>query len=212
MVTKDSAPVSDPEIARPPTRPRGPGVLRFVRYAPALAGVLLLLSLALPYWSLTLHAPQYPGGLGATIFTTHIDGDIDEIDSLNHYIGMMKLGDAARLERRMAPIAITAMALLALLATLVRSRWGILLELPVSGFPIVFAANLYYWLHRAGHELDPHAALSSSVKPFTPAILGVGKVGQFSTSAMFEPGFFLALLAAGLVITSAYFRLKGERR
>ena len=64
----------------------------------------------------------------------------------------------------------------------------------------VFAADLYYWLHKAGHDLDPTAALSSSVKPFTPAILGEGVVGQFSTTAMFGLGWFIGLAAAILTV------------
>lgn len=166
----------------------------------ALAAVLLSLAQALPFWSLTLHAPQYPGGLEATIYTQQLVGDVSEIDGLNHYIGMMKLGDAARVERRLAPVAVPALALLALLAAFVGRRLRRLLALPLILFPAVFAIDLYYWLYRAGHELAANAALRNSVRPFTPAMLGRGTVGQFSTTASFELGFYLAAAASALAI------------
>ena len=87
-----------------------------------------------------------------------------------------------------------------------------LLALPIVLFPFVFAADLYYWLYNAGHDLDPTAALSSSIKPFTPAILGEGIVGQFSTTAMFGPGWFIALAGAILAAIGIIGLLRGRKR
>lgn len=53
------------------------------------AALLLLISIFLPYWQLTLLAPQYPEGLKMQAYVNHISGDVDEIDELNHYIGMI---------------------------------------------------------------------------------------------------------------------------
>ena len=44
---------------------------------------------------------------------------------------------------------------------------------------MVFTADLYYWLHNFGHNLDPTAALSNAFDEFTPTLLGPGRVGQF---------------------------------
>ena len=62
------------------------------------AAFLLLTSIFLPYWKLTLMAPQYPEGLKMEAYVNHISGDVDEIDGLNHYIGMRSLKEAAELE------------------------------------------------------------------------------------------------------------------
>jgi copper chaperone NosL len=148
------------------------------------------------FWSLTLHAPQYPDGLEVTIYTYKITGDVSEVDGLNHYIGMMPLDQAAEFERSIAAPAIMLIIVLGLVAAFYRRRWAPLLSIPIVLFPIVFAADLYFWLYRAGHDLDPTAALSSSIKPFTPAILGEGIVGQFSTTAYFGVGFYIAVIAA----------------
>jgi len=64
-----------------------------------IAAVLLLISIFLPYWKLTLFAPQYPGGLKAELYVNRATGDIQELDILNHYIGMKSMNEAAPLER-----------------------------------------------------------------------------------------------------------------
>src|ERR1044071_6267354 len=72
-----------------------------------LAAVLLVASIFLPYWRLTLLAPQYPGGLRVEAYLDRLDGDVREIDGLNHYIGMPPLGEAAKIERSLSIAALT---------------------------------------------------------------------------------------------------------
>jgi hypothetical protein len=78
----------------------------------------------------------------------------------------------------------------------IHSKWASILALPALTFPFVFLADMWVWLWYYGNHLDPTAALSGAVKPFTPTILGTGHVGQFSTTAWLMPGWYLALLAA----------------
>jgi len=174
-----------------------------------LAAVALAASLALPYWHMTLLAPQYPGGLRVWVYLTKLEGDVQEVNGLNHYIGMMKLEEAATLERAIAPYGVAALAGLALLAALLRRRWTAWLTVLVVIFPLVFVADLQYWLWYFGHHLDPHAALSSAIKPFTPPVLGTGRVGQFVVETRFDSGFYLAVLAALSTIAGTVARLRG---
>jgi hypothetical protein len=171
-----------------------------------VAGLFLVLSLLLPYWTITLHAPQYPQGLTVDVYAWKLTGDVAEVDGLNHYIGMMKLEDAASLERSISRIAIPLLALLAIASFWVRGRWVWLAVAPVLAFPVIFMADLFYWLRHAGHNLDPTAALSSSIKPFTPRILGEGVIGQFSTIASFGTGFYLVILGVLLVLAATILR------
>lgn len=208
MVTKHELTIvrgTEPRATRIGTKER---VLAWPRLLLVGAAILVALSLFLPAWSLKLHAPQYPGGLVATIYPHRLAGDISEIDGLNHYIGMMKLTNAAALERKIAPVAVLLLALLALLAATLRARWTALLALPIAAYPFIFVGDLFFWLYRFGHELDPHAALSSSIHPFTPHLLGAGKVGQFSTTARFDIGYYVAFLAAALAIVGVVARLR----
>ncbi len=166
----------------------------------SLAAALLVLTIFLPYWSITLHAPQYPKGLTINAFVHEMRGDVSEVDGLNHYIGMIKLETAASLERTVSRIAIPIIALLALLSFWVQGRWRWLLATPAIIYPVIFAIDLFSWLYYAGHALDPKAALSSSIHPFTPTILGTGIIGQFSTVASFGIGYYLAVLSAIIVL------------
>ena len=56
-----------------------------------VAGLLLVVSMYLPYWQMKLTAPQYPKGLYTIVYVNRLEGDIAEIDELNHYLGMPKL-------------------------------------------------------------------------------------------------------------------------
>lgn len=165
-----------------------------------LASLLLTVSLFVPYWQLTMKAPQYPDGLTVTLFINRFEGDIQEIDGLNHYLGMPPLDEGGKVERIIALGAVSTFALLVLATVLVHNRWAGLLALPAIIFPGVFLADLQYILYKFGHSIDPHSALGGAIQPFTPPLLGVGKIGQFATVASFGPGLYLALLASGLVI------------
>jgi copper chaperone NosL len=199
--------------------PRAPAEVagtRRVRYLlPTLflvgAAVLLIVSIFLPYWSLVLHAPQYPQGLVVHAFVTHLEGDVSEIDGLNHYIGMRPLGEAAQFERSISIFAIGALALLVLAAVFIHSPWSALLALPAILLPAVFLIDLYYWLSNFGQNLDPNAALSSSIEPFTPTILGEGIIGQFKTVAFADFGLLMAVAASILILIGLFLQRRAYK-
>ncbi|HEX3302333.1 MAG TPA: cytochrome C [Thermomicrobiales bacterium] len=169
------------------------------------AGILLVASMFYPYWEITLHAPQYPRGLFIQTFVNKMEParNVFEVDGLNHYIGMIKLTDAATIEQAISVYAIPAVALLATASFLVTGIWRTLLRLPVILYPVIFAVDLFSWLYYAGHTLDPKAPMSSSIKEFTPKILGKGTIGQFHTEANFTTGFYLAAAAAVITLVVA---------
>ena len=169
------------------------------------AGILLIASIFYPYWEITLHAPQYPKGLFIQTFVNKMEParNVFEVDGLNHYIGMIKLTDAATIERAISVYAIPAVAVLAMVSFLVSGIWRTLFRLPVILYPVIFAADLFGWLYYAGHSLDPHAPMSSSIKEFTPQIFGEGRIGQFRTEAEFTTGFYLAAAAAVITLVVA---------
>lgn len=171
----------------------------------AAAAALVLLSIFLPYWKMTLLAPQYPGGLTILVYVNRLTGDVREVDGLNHYIGMRPLEEAAQLERSVSMVAITIVALLIAGAVFIHTRWAALLTLPALTLPFLFLADMYFWMRNFGLNLDPRAPLSSSIEPFIPPILGRGKVGQFETVASFQIGLYLAFLAVALIIAGLYY-------
>jgi hypothetical protein len=176
-----------------------------------VAAVLLLVSIFLPYWQMTLLAPQYPKGLHVTAYVNELTGDVAEIDGLNHYIGMRPLNEAAKLERSISVFAIGALALLVLSAVFVHTKWVVLFVLPAILMPVMFLLDLQYWLREFGLNLDETAALSSAIDPFVPKVLGRGMIAQFETIARPGIGLWLAIIAAVLCIIGLYFHRKAYK-
>lgn len=178
----------------------------------AAAG-LLIGSIFLPYWNIVLRAPQYPKGLSVDVYVNKLEDmrSVREVDGLNHYIGMIKLTDAAKIERAISVYAIVAIALITIVSVFLPGRWRYVARLPILLYPIVFVIDLFGWLYYAGNNLDPTAALSSSISAFTPRIFGEGVIGQFKTEASFQAGFWLAIAAAVLVVIAVALDWRRQR-
>jgi hypothetical protein len=164
------------------------------------SAILLLGSLLLPYWVLNLKAPQFPDGLTVTAYVNRLEGDVGELEGLNHYVGLGSFEDAAVLERSIAIYAIVGLVALLLAALVIHSRWVLLLTLPAIFFPIVFLVDLQFWLYDFGHNLDPLAPLAAAVGEFTPPIFGPAEIAQFDTLALPGPGLIVAMIASVLLI------------
>ncbi len=176
-----------------------------------LAALCLLVSIFLPYWKMTLLAPQYPGGLEVQVYVNRMTGDVQEIDGLNHYIGMRPLGEAAQLERSVSMAAIVVLGLLVGSAIFIHTKWAALMALPAILMPYLFLADMYFWMRHFGMNLDPTAPLSSAIKPFVPPIWGEGLVGQFKTIASFQIGLWLAFGAGFLIIAGLYYHRRAYK-
>lgn len=176
-----------------------------------IAVVLLVGSIFLPYWKMTLQAPQYPKGLSVQAYVNKLTGDVREIDGLNHYIGMRPLGEAAQLERSLSIVAVSVLSLLIIAAIFIHTKYTVLLALPAILYPFIFLGDMYFWLRNFGLNLDPAAPLSAAIKPFVPPLLGVGKLAQFVTITQVQSGFYLALLASVSIIIGLYFHRRAYK-
>src|SRR5262245_47122632 len=92
----------------------------------AIASVIILLARALPLWRIQLVAPQYPEGLGMVIYASTVRGakeqDLDNINKLNHYIGMKRIEPEAIGDLRVIPWFITGLAVAGLISAAVGRR------------------------------------------------------------------------------------------
>ena len=162
------------------------------------AAIFLILSAFLPLWNMTLHAPQYPGGLELTAYGTHLEGDLDEVNSLNHYIGVGTIEEEDLVELTLFPFVLAAGVAALLAAALVLPRRSVTtaIRLSIWAFPIGFLADVQFWLYRFGNDLDPTAPMA--VEPFTPTVIGTTTVVNFESTAMVASGFWAMVLAAAL--------------
>lgn len=174
-----------------------------------IAAVLLLISIFLPYWKLTLFAPQYPEGLKVELYVNRATGDIQELDILNHYIGMKSMKEAAPLERSLSIFLIAGVILLAVATIYVHSPIALFLTIPAILYPAFFLGDLYFWLRNFGMNLDQNAPIN--IKPFVPPILGDSTIAQFKTTATWEIGLFLSIAASIIIIAGLYFHRKAYK-
>lgn len=163
------------------------------------ATLALFVSLLFPYWVMRLKAPQFPQGLTVRAFINRLEGDVVELEGLNHYVGLDSFENGAVFERSIAIIAVLVIGGLLLAAWFIHSRWVVVLVLPALLFPVIFIGDLQYWLWRYGHGLDPRAPLASAVGEFTPPIFGPAEIAQFDTLALPGPGLILATIASVLI-------------
>lgn len=176
--------------------------------AAVLAAVLLLLAAALPLWSMTLRAPQYPQGLRLVIDGRGAHGDVDELNALNHYIGMLPIDTSQFPEGRLFYPAVVVLAVGLALSALVPWRWlRLLVALGIWAMPLVFLADLQWRLYQFGHSLDPAAAFR--LPAFTPLVLGPTEVMNFNVTA--KPGIGLGLLMLSAIVFVLGTRIRVER-
>lgn len=170
-----------------------------------LGALFLIVSMFLPYWSMTMTAPQYPKGLRVDVYVNRLEGDVHEIDALNHYLGMPSLDEGGKFERSISILSIVVLGLLLVATVFVHNQWAAILAIPVFAFPLLFLADLYYILYTYGHSIDPQSALGGAIDPFTPPLLGEGLIGQFGTVASLEIGFYMAIGAVLVVGVGLWF-------
>ena len=176
-----------------------------------LAASILFISIFFPYWKLTLFAPQYPGGLEAKMYVNRLTGDIQEIDGLNHYIGMKPMGEAAVLERTLSIFMIVGLVLLIAGTIFVHSPFALFLCIPAILYPLFFLGDLYFWMRTFGMNLDSNAPLSNAIQPFVPPLLGEGKIAQFLTVASWEIGLYMSFAASILIVVGLYYHRKAYK-
>ncbi len=183
----------------------------------ALASLLLLLAYVLPLWRISLEAPQYPGGLGMQIHIDNITGlnphDLQNINGLNHYIGMQEIVPDSIPELDFMPWIFAALIGFGLLAAALGKRsllyaWtGSFALLLVVGF-----ADYYKWGHDYGHNLSPDAAIKIPGMGYQPPLIGSKAMLNFMSHSWPDTGGIVVFGAflVGVVLVVMEFRRRGR--
>jgi copper chaperone NosL len=180
--------------------------------------VLLLGVFVAPLWVIHLKAPQYPQGLGINIYINKIDGaaphDLQNINGLNHYIGMRAIEPGAIPELRFMQYFAIGLSVLAGLVALARRRWLLLawvvLAIGLSGLGLY---DFYKWEYDYGHNLNPEAAIKIEGMSYQPPMFGTKQLLNFHTTAWPGVGGVMAMAGVMLsVLAAAYEFLLRSRR
>ncbi len=149
----------------------------------AVLAVPLLVSFYYPLWRIFMIAPQYPKGLELLIYAHTVRGDIQEVNTLNHYIGMAPIDRASLSDLDWIPFAIGVLILLTLRVAAIGSLRNLIdLFVLFVYFSLFSLARFAYKMYIFGHNLDPRAPFK--IEPFTPAILGSKQVANFTTTSL----------------------------
>ena len=166
----------------------------------ALLGVFVF-----PLWKISLLAPQYPQGLGLEIWVDRVEGatpyDLQNINGLNHYIGMKKIEPEAIPELRYMKYFAAGLSLLGIAAAVSRRRWALFawtaIAVVLAGVGMV---DFYKWEYDYGHDLNPDAAIKVPGMSYQPPIIGTKQLLNFTTTAYPGIGGWLAMLGVGAAV------------
>lgn len=164
-----------------------------------IAAGLIFVSIFFPWWRMDFFAPQYPEGLEIVVYPDRLEGDIDNINNLNHYIGMKEFGQEDFPEFKFLPYLIGGLAFLILLGAIIRKRgylYSLLGIFIVGGIAGVW--DLIYSLGKYSKNLDPMAPIE--MEPFTIPIIGENVIANFTTYSYLGTGVYLALAAFILLL------------
>jgi hypothetical protein len=182
----------------------------------AVSAVALALSFTQPLWRISMKAPQYPGGLYMDIYAYTIEGGNDgqhlqEINVLNHYIGMRPLDREAMSDLDWLPFALGALLIFALRVAAIGNVSSlvdlVVMTTYVSGFAF---ARFIYMLYTFGHHLKPDAPVK--VPGFMPAVLGSKQIANFTTHSWPQAGsYFLGAFVVVITAVLVWHLVSGRR-
>lgn len=183
-----------------------------------VASLILIAVYFVPIWNISLIAPQYPEGLGLRIWINNVSGekphDLNNINNLNHYIGMKKIIPESIPELKIMPYVIGFMILLGLAAALLGRRK--LLYLWVALFIIVGVVGMvdfYLWEYDYGHNLDlENASIKIPGMSYQPPLIGSKQLLNFTAVSLPGIGGYIIGVSVVLGLIASFREFKSSRK
>jgi len=190
---------------------------RISRLLVGTAALLLALLYVLPLWHVRLVAPQYPEGLGMHIHIASVQGatenDLNNINNLNHYIGMKRIENDAIPELTVMPWLVGALVAGGLLVAAAGKRR--LLYTWTGGFALLGVAGLvdfWRWEYDYGHNLDlAEAIIKIPGMSYQPPLIGSKQLLNFTATSWPASGGIAAGVAFALAVAAVIFTVRGRR-
>lgn len=181
-----------------------------------IASLILVLTFFFPLWYIDLEAPQYPEGIGLEIWINKITGqkpnDLENINGLNHYIGMKTIVPDAIPELKIIPFIIIFLIVFGLVSAFTGKR--LLVYLWIVLFIALAAVGLYdfyMWEYDYGHNLNPHAAIKIPGMAYQPPLIGSKMLLNFNAISMPDISFYILVFAIVLAIIALVLDRKSNK-
>ena len=154
-----------------------------------IAALALGALLTVPIWRIDLVAPQYPEGLYLQIFHDRFEGDVRNINGLNHYIGMATIENDMFPEFAIMRYAFYLLIGWGLVAAAIGRRGAVFSWLMALFAYVIWAVwDMYAWGYKYGHDLDPHAAIKVEGMAYQPPLFGHKKLLNFDAWSLPDTG------------------------
>lgn len=150
----------------------------------------------LPLWSMRLDAPMYPKGLMMIAYGDKLEGDLYELNIVNHYVGMKHITIDEFTLMSLFPIGLIGIVLLGILPVFAPKMRSLCAWAAVI-FPIGILVSIQYYLYAFGHGLNPEAPIK--IPEFTPIAIGKSSIVNFTASSMIGWGLAALFLAAAFI-------------
>ena len=183
----------------------------------AISSLLLIGLFVFPLWHVRLTAPQYPEGLGMNIRINTVEGatetDLNNINGLNHYIGMKTIDPEAIPELRFMPWIVGALILSGLAVAVVGRRK--ILYTWLAAFltlGIVGLIDFWRWEYDYGHNLDVATAIIKIPgMSYQPPLIGTKQLLNFQAVSLPGIGGILAGIAFALGFLAVILAVRQSR-
>ena len=183
-----------------------------------LASVLMIGVYVFPLWSVRLTAPQYPEGLGMQIRINTVEGatenDLNNINNLNHYIGMKRIEPDTIPELRIMPWIVAAIIVTGV-ATAAFARRRLVYAWTAGFFAIAIVGliDFWKWEYDYGHHLDnEHAILKIPGMTYQPPLIGAKQLLNFRAVSLPALGGILAGVALVLALAAVVLTWRDHKR
>jgi hypothetical protein len=181
-----------------------------------IGAIALLGTFLSPIWRITLEAPQYPKGVTMYIWINKLSGDepgtLQNINILNHYVGMKMIEPESIPELKFFPIVIIGMSVLGIIFGFINNKklwisWGILLL--ILGALGIY--DFYLWEYDYGHNLSDDAPIKVPGQAYQPPLIGSKMLLNFN--AISYPYYGAIFIAIPMITSffSFYLKRKGTK-